>query len=155
MGSSISSSGGSTASARAIATRWASPPELAREARAVTDTELVEQSLCTPLGLRPRHAMDVHGCEPDVVNRGEVLEKKVELEHHPHFPFEGSSRPPARRQTLSFDAIDEDGAIVEPLEARDCPEDRGFTGSRQAHEGEHFAGRRRYRRRRVSRALLA
>ena len=83
--------------------------------------------------------MDVHRREPDVVNRGEVLEKKVELEHHPHFPLECSRRPPARRQTLSRDAIDEHGAIVEPLEARDCPEDGRFAGSRQAHEGEHFA----------------
>ena len=29
--------------------------------------------------------------------------------------------------------------VFDPFQARDCSEDGGFPGPRQAHEGEHFA----------------
>ena len=68
------------------------------------DAEFLEQRLSAPFGVGPRNAVHVDRREPHVVNSREVLEEKVELEHHADLAIAVPARRVAaasgRRQTV-------------------------------------------------------
>ena len=99
VGSSSSSSGGSTASARAMATRCASPPDSSRgKASARWPTPSCSSSACArALGVGAATPCDVHRRERHVVDRRQMLEEVVKLEHHADLRRPRTLRPAIQR----------------------------------------------------------
>jgi hypothetical protein len=86
------------------------------------------------------HLLDMHGRQPHVVQRREVLEQRVQLEHEAHLPVKGAdglvSWQLARAQPY---AIDLDFAGLEGLQAGDGTQHGGLAASGETHERDDLA----------------
>ena len=132
-GSSSSKSLGRLTRLRASATRWRWPPESWCGLRRVSGKELHQsQNLLHPRrDLGPGHPV-LAEAEGDVAGNGHVGKERVRLEHH-------VDRPPIGRQRGEVHAVEQEGAGVRRLEARENAKQRGLAAARRAEQGEELA----------------
>ena len=130
------------ASARAMATRCASPPEISRgSARARCPTPSSSSSASARRSASAlRHPLHVHRRQPDVVHGRQVLEERVVLEDHAHLRAkrlqggDGGQRP--RRQPRVAHG---DSAAIERLERRHGAKHGALAGAREPHQRHQLA----------------
>src|SRR5204862_460775 len=79
----------------------------------VIDAERPEQFARALLRIRRRNVMDVQRGEADVLNRGQMLEEAMELEHHADFSPKRCERRRRRGTGTEHDAVDVDASALE------------------------------------------
>ena len=147
-GSSSTSRRGATASARASATRCACPPESAAgpaRRRGRRGRRSPASRTRRRRGRGPARAVRAEP-ERDVVERAEVREQHVVLEHH-------ADGPPLRRDergaaVVEHHAVELDPAGVDRYEAAQRAQHRRLAGAVRAEQRDGLTGRRRAARRR-------
>ena len=152
VGSSAQTIAGSLTSARAIVTRWRWPPESSSgtwSAQSARSTSVERLERPAPRLLRA-DARDEQR-QLDVLDRREDRHQVVELEDEAHPPraVVGALAVGHRREG---DALDQDLAAVDRVEAGEAVEQRRLAAAGRPHDRDHLAAARRRGRRRAARA---
>ena len=142
VGSSAHTIAGSLTSARAIVTRWRSPPESSSGTwrRAVGQADQLERLERAPARLGGAHARDEQR-QLDVLDRRQDRHQVVVLEDEAH-PARAVVGALAVGHGRQGDAFDHDVAAVDGVEAGEAVQQRGLAAAARPHDGDHLAARR-------------
>jgi hypothetical protein len=92
-----------------------------------------------PFGVCRSNAVGDDRRQPHILQRRQMLEETVELEHHADLPAQLPHKGSGHKAATDRDAVDFDRSAFEWIEAGNGSQDRGLARSRRSHERNDFS----------------